>query len=182
MGFRASRLARMLPAALTFTLINCGGRGTSSNSSNDEKPAADGTNAQGGDNANASPITTDPQSPLAKGGATCSTYLSMWRFHLSKLAPGLTQGASACQQCLELKKWDCGSEATAVCSSALQCVSSHCLCPMAPPISSALCAEEPPDDLCGCIADCLPDPPAPCDQNWINYLACMNRTCSDVCR
>jgi hypothetical protein len=182
-------------------LLSCGGRASSdaplpeSNSSGagisagaggrvpQTAPGATAGDAPGSGGAtNHVPPVAETKGPLAENRDICDDYLRIWRVRLSELPPGNQLDFSgACNNCLRAHKPGCYDGLPAECGPSIGCIDSHCLCPMAPPISRAFCAEEPRDDLCACVAACLPRPAAPCDAFWIGHFKCMADACRDVC-
>jgi hypothetical protein len=155
-------------------LLSCGGQASSG--------------AAGGDAPGSGGITNhvpavETKGPLAQNRAICDDYLRIWRVRLKELAPGMYAGgvSSGCNYCLNMQLSGCNDGLPAQCGPSFNCIDSHCLCPMAPPISDAVCAEEPRDDLCACVAACLPIPAAPCDAFWIGHFKCMADACRIFC-
>jgi hypothetical protein len=133
-----------------------------------------------GDTSGVAAPMDDLTGPLAKAGPTCDAFLQMWRFRLAHSPPGTTGNLLSCSQCITGASPACPYPEH--CGYAPQCIDRHCLCPQAPPITKVFCDEEPGPDLCACVSECIPDPQAPCDQEWIDYFSCVTQRCQDVCQ
>jgi hypothetical protein len=123
--------------------------------------------------------TPTPDKPLVASARTCSAFLDMWRYRLADSPPGMT-GDNPCGRCIDGAAPPCPYPLD--CGYAPNCIERNCLCREAPPISKVECDQEPPPDLCGCVADCLPEPQAPCDQDWVDYFSCVVARCKSECQ
>lgn len=117
--------------------------------------------------AGAEASSTDP---LAGNSAICSGYVTAWRTREAEQASGET----ACLECLGYRP-SCFASRDAVTDGQHACFRRHCLCDPADPSCDA------PTDACACFGSCLPDPPSPVRQSWLDYMACELESCADVC-